>query len=163
MTDSPAHSSHGHPLTVAAVVGSFSVAIGLVIRVSGVLQGAEQGLLARYQGAGFNLDASGQPGWGIVVLMALTYGLAWLLLEVPGLPRRVMLAFTALVLVAAASPVAALWGVYWSPMLAVVCGGWSAFCASLWAWHHPMPCERVELPGEGKVISLADEQERKTG
>ena len=163
MSDSTPHSAHRHPLTVAAVVGSFSVAIGLVIRVSGVLTGAEEGLLARYQEAGFSLQATGQPWWGIVVLMLLTYGLAWLLLEVPGLSRRVMLAFTALILVAAASPVAALWGVFWSPMLAVVCGGWSAFCASLWAWHHPMPCEQVEVLGEGKVISLAEEQERKTG
>jgi hypothetical protein len=35
--------AHGHPLTVAAVVGSFSVALGLVVRVSGVMAGAEEG------------------------------------------------------------------------------------------------------------------------
>lgn len=155
--------AHGHPLTVAAVVGSFSCALGLVVRVSGVLTGAESGLLRRYQEAGFALEDGGQPWWSLLALLALSYGLAFLLLEIPGTGRRVLLASTLLILVAAASPVAALWGVFWSPFVVVLCGAWSAFCATMWANHHPMPCEFVEIPGDGKVISIADEQERKMG
>lgn len=152
---------HGHPLTVAAVVGSFALAVGLVVRVSGVMRGAEEGLLERYRSAGFPIEGAGQPWWALLLLAVLTYGLSLLLLETPGTGRRVMLALTLLVLVAAASPVVALWGVFWSPLVAVVSGGWSAFCATLWARHHLMPCESAELPGDGKVISIAGEQEKK--
>ena len=53
--------AHHHPLTVAAVVGSFAMAVGLVVRVSGILLGAENNLLELYQNAGFPLDADGQP------------------------------------------------------------------------------------------------------
>lgn len=165
MTDPPERKfpAHGHPLTVAAVVGSFSVAGGLVLRVSGLLQEAEAKLLARYQSAGFALEEGVQPWWSIFLLLALTYGLAFLVLEVPGAIRRLLVAATVLVLVAAASPVAALWGVFWSPLGALLCGGWGAFCAILWARQHPMPCEQVETPGEGKVIPIVEEQERRTG
>jgi hypothetical protein len=72
--------------------------------------------------------------------------------------RRVLLAITSLVLVAAASPLLALWGVFWSPLVALVGGAWSAFSATLWAWHNPMPCETVEGPSEGKVLSIVKEE-----
>lgn len=155
--------AHRHPLTVTAVVGSFAMAVGLVLRVSGLLVDREKALLVSYQEAGFPLEASGQPWWAILVLLVLTYGLAFVLLEVPGLARRVLLAATFLVLVAAASPVVALWGVFWSPMVALLCAGWSAFCSAMWARQHPMPCEIVGLPGDGKVISISKEQGRRTG
>lgn len=155
--------AHRHPLTVAAVVGSFSVALGLVVRVSGVMAGAEEGLLRSYQEAGFPITEAGQPWWSLLALLALSYGIALLLLEIPGTGRRVLLAASLLVLFAAASPVVALWGVFWSPLVALLSGVWSAFSATMWANHHPMPCEYVEVPGEGKVISIADEQERRTG
>jgi len=155
--------AHRHPLTVAGVVGSFAMAVGLVLRVSGLLLDTEKALLMRYQEAGFPLEASGQPWWSVLVLLVLTYGLSFLLLEVPGLTRRFLLAATFLVLLVAASPVVALWGVFWSPVVALLCAGWSAFCSAMWARHHPMPCEIVGLPGEGKVISISKEQGRRTG
>jgi hypothetical protein len=147
------------------VVGSFALAVGLVVQVSGAMSGAEAGLAATYRRAGFAIEEGAtQPWWGLVLLLALVYGLALLLLEVPGTSRRIMLAVTLLVLAASASPVMALWGTFWSPLVAVVSGAWSGFCATLWAQHHPMPCEAVEKPGDGKVISLAEEQgKRKRG
>ncbi len=151
--------SHGHPVTVAAVVGSFALAVGLVVRASGVMRGAEEGLLHRYRDGGFPIaEGASQPWWGLVVILLLVYGLAILLLEIPGTSRRVMLAVTLLVLVAAASPVVALWGVFWSPLVAFVSGAWSAFCATLWAKHHTMPCETAEAPGDGKVISMEEQK-----
>ncbi|MBT45162.1 MAG: hypothetical protein CL922_07090, partial [Deltaproteobacteria bacterium] len=64
--------AHRHPLTVTAVVGSFAMAVGLVLRVSGLLVDTEKALLVRYQEAGFPLEASGQPWWAILVLLVLT-------------------------------------------------------------------------------------------
>ncbi len=167
MDDSPPKYSpaHHHPLTVAAVVGSFAMAVGLVVRVSGILLGAENALLEFYRNAGFPLDVNGQPWWAILVLLVLTYGLTFLLLEVPGLSRRLLIATSFLVLMASASPVAALWGVFWSPVVAVLCAGWSAICVILWTCRHPMPCERgmEEAAGDEKVIPISEEQGRRTG
>ncbi len=167
MANSPPEYSpaHHHPLTVAAVVGSFAMAVGLVVRVSGILLGAENALLEFYQNAGFSLDVDGQPWWAILVLLVLTYGLTFLLLEVPGLSRRLLIAVSFVVLMASASPVLALWGVFWSPVVASLCVGWSAICVILWACRHPMPCERgaQEAAGDEKVIPISKEQGRKTG
>jgi hypothetical protein len=151
--------------TVVAVVGSFALAVGLVVQVSGVMRGVEEGLLSSYLAAGFSVDAAAtQPWWSLLVAAVLVYGLALLLLEVPGLGRRILLASSVLVLLAAASPVLALWGVFWSPLVAMVSGAWSAFCASLWARHHSMPCEATIAPGEGNVISMTEKQaNRKQG
>lgn len=165
MADSPElyHRAHRHPLTVAAVVGSFAVAVGLVVRASGLLEGVETFLSATYQEAGFPPGSEMLSWVKVVVLLGLTYGMAWLVLEVPGTSRRLLVAGTVLVLTAAASPVAALWGFFWSPLEVLLCGGWSAFCATLWARQHSMPCEQMEIPGKGKVIPIAEEQERRTG
>ena len=154
---------HNHPLTVAAVVGSLAMAVGLVLRVSGILLEVEKALAERYREAGFPVEASSQPWWAILLLLGLTYGLTYLLLEVPGLARRLLLSLSFLVVVAVASPVVALWGVFWSPAIAIFSAGWGAFCAILWAHHHPMPCEIVGQPREGKVISISREQGRRTG
>lgn len=146
---------------MAAVVGSLALAVGLVVRLSGALSGAEAGLLRAYREAGFGLEAgTTQPWWAVLVLMALVYGIAFLLLEVPGTERRVLLAVTILVLAAAASPVLALWGTFWSPIVAVVCGAWSAFCATLWARHHAMPCEGAHEIEAGNVIQIGDKKRR---
>jgi hypothetical protein len=141
---------HRQPWAVSAVVGSFALLLGMLIQLSGALRGTEASLLAGYRRAGFDLAAGlGQPWWGLLVLAAVVYGMALLLLHIPGIARRVMLGLTALVLVAAASLVLAVWGVFWSPLVALLGGAWSAFCASLWAWHNPMPCETIEEPSAG--------------
>lgn len=150
------------PLLVAAVVGSFALAVGLVVRLSGVLGGVEAGLAERYLLAGFPVaQGATQPWWSLLLLVTLVYGMAMLLLDIPGTARRVLVAATSLVLVLSASPVMALWGVFWSPVVAAVSGGWSAFCAILWARHHPMRCEVVEPTVRENVISMAEERRKR--
>ena len=134
-------SAHHHPLTVAAVVGSFAMAVGLVVRISGISLPVERQILLAYMELGFPVQAAGQPWWAVLVLLGLTYGIALVLLEVPGFIRRVLLFLSCLVLVVSASPVVALWGFFWSPVVAIFCLSWSAGCAVLWARYHPMPCE----------------------
>lgn len=155
---------HGHPLTVAAVVGSCALAVGFLVEVSGLMQGADRVLWDLYRQAGFGIGEApgGQSWWGLLALAAVAYGLALLLLEIPGTPRRLMVSVSFLVLVLVGSPVAALWGVFWSPFVALLGGAWSAFCATLWARHHPMPCEIViDQPGDGKVISITAETDER--
>ena len=138
-------SAHHHPLTVAVVVGSFAMAVGLVVRISGISLPVERQILLAYMELGFPVQAAGQPWWAVLVLLGLTYGIALVLLEVPGFIRRVLLFLSCLVLVVSASPVVALWGFFWSPVVAIFCLSWSAGCAVLWARYHPMPCE-MEVP-----------------
>ena len=133
--------AHHHPLTVAVVVGSFAMAVGLVVRISGISLPVERQILLAYMELGFPVQAAGQPWWAVLVLLGLTYGIALVLLEVPGFIRRVLLFLSCLVLVVSASPVVALWGFFWSPVVAIFCLSWSAGCAVLWARYHPMPCE----------------------
>lgn len=148
------------PFVVAGAVGSFSMALGLVVHVTGVLAGAEEALLKSYQEAGFALESGSDPWWSLPFFVLLVYTIALLLLEVPGGGRRLLLSCSLLVLLCLASPVLALWGVFWSPLLAVVSSGWSGFCAILWARHYPMPCESMDDVSDGKVISMVDTEER---
>ncbi|RPF92121.1 MAG: hypothetical protein CBB78_002065 [Roseibacillus sp. TMED18] len=133
--------AHHHPLTVAVVVGSFAMAVGLVVRISGMSLLIERQILSSYMELGFPVNTVGQPWWAVLVLLALTYGIALVLLQVPGFLRRLLFFLSCLVLVVSASPVVALWGLFWSPVVAVFCLSWSAACAVLWARYHPMPCE----------------------
>ena len=125
------------PVTVAAVVGSFAMAVGLVLRISGVPVVFESRLLSIYLENGFSLEAGGQSRWAVLVLLVLTYGTALVLLRVPGFLRRLLLFVSCLVLVVSASPVVALWGIFWSPAVAILCLSWSAVCVVLWGFYHP--------------------------
>ncbi len=139
--ESGKYSNAHHPLTVAAVVGSFAMAVGLVVRVSGISLVLERKILEGYLELGFPVSGSGQPWWAVLVLLALTYGIALMLLGVPGFLKRLLLFLSCLVLIASASPVVALWGLFWSPVVAILCFSWSAACAVLWARYHPMSSE----------------------
>ena len=149
---------HHHPLTVAAVVGSFSMAVALVVRISGVSLTFERQLLSAYLELGFPVGEGGQPWWAILVRLLLTYGIAYVLLEVPGFLRRLLFFLTCLVLVVSASPGVALWGLFWSPVVAVLCSSWSAGCAILWALYHPMPCELEGLQLSRNVTAKTSQE-----
>lgn len=152
-------SAHRHPITVAAVVGSFALAVVVLLRVLGIFGGSDTGLRNWYVGRGFSVpEGSVQPGWDFLLALVAVYGLVWFLFEIPGTGRRILVLVTALVLLGVGSPVLALWGVFWSPVGAMLGLAWGGFCAIHWARHHPMPCDlptpRVELPEQGKIVPL---------
>ena len=61
--------AHHHPLTVAVVVGSFAMAVGLVVRISGMSLLIERQILSSYMELGFPVNAVGQPWWAVLVLL----------------------------------------------------------------------------------------------
>lgn len=144
-------------MAATAVVGSFSFALVLVMRVAGLLAPVDNGLASGYVVQGFGLDGSGvQPAWAWPLEALLVFAVVWLMFETPGAGRRVMMLLTALVLMLALSPVLALWGVFWSPAAAGLGTAWGGACALLWTRQHPMPCElpeEQELRG-GKIIPM---------
>lgn len=158
-------SSHGHPFTAAAVVGSFALAVVVLLRVAGIFNGSDASFRASYVELGFGVEAVGiQPWWDFLLVMGVVYAVVWLQFETPGTGRRVLVLMTSMVLLWAGSPVLALWGVFWSPVGVMLGVGWSGFCAILWARQHPMPCELpvpvVENPVQGKIVSITREEEK---
>ncbi len=165
--NSQSPSSHGHPFTAAAVVGSFALAVVVLLRVAGTFDGTDASILDTYLQSGFNVAVGGvQPWWDFLLVMVVVYALVWLLFETPGTTRRVLVLLTALVLLWAASPVMGLWGTFWSPLGVMLGSAWSGFCAILWARTHPMPCELPERVVEklelGKIVPMAREEEVET-
>ena len=152
----------GHPVYAAGVIGSFSLALILLLQVLGVFDGGEVSLLEGYREAGFLLESgAAQPGWGLWLIGILVYVLPWALFEIPGTPKRLLVVGAMLVLLTLTSPVLALWQVYWNPMSTLLAAGWAGLCSLLWAWQHPMPCES-ELLDESqreKIIALDEREE----
>jgi hypothetical protein len=158
-------SSHGHPFTAAAVVGSFALAVAVLLRVAGVFKGTDVSFREWYLERGFGVAAeSVQPWWDFLLVLVAVYGLVWFLFETPGMTRRLLVLMTSLVLLLTASPVLALWGTFWSPVGVMLGVAWSGFCAILWARQHPMPCELpapvVEKVVKGKIVPLTREEEK---
>jgi hypothetical protein len=159
-------SSHGHPFTAAAVVGSFALAVAVLLRVAGAFNGVDASFREWYVERGFGIgEGSVQPWWDFLLVMTVVYALVWLLFETPGTTRRLLVLLTAMVLLFTASPVFALWGTFWSPVGLMLGIGWSGFCTILWARQHPMPCELPDVvvpkPVEGKIVQITREEEKK--
>mgnify|MGYP001819991949 CR=1 FL=1 len=161
MSDSTAAVS-GHPVYAAGVIGSFSLALVLLLEVLGVFSGAEVGLRDSYRDYGFLVDAdASQPGWALWLTGGLIYLLPWVLFEIPGTQRRLLVLVGVLVLLVLTSPVLALWLVYWNPASGLLALAWAGLCSLLWAKQHPMPCEG-ELLDESqreKIIAIEEGEE----
>lgn len=159
MKPEPAH-HHGNPVAAAAVVGSCSLTLVLVLRLAGFLPVGDGALREALLAGGFGIAAepSGTAWWVLLPSALGAYGLAWILFETPGQLRRVLLLVTVVVLAVMAAVVLGLWGIFWSPLSFLGAVAWSGFCAMLWARNHPMPCERVEEVGPRKVISITEKE-----
>ena len=82
------------------------------------------------------------PDWSIwLAAVFLAFGLAFALLETPGLGRRLILWFTAVFLTAAWAPVLSL--AAHSPDIAApwIATVWSGVCAIVYTANHRMPCD----------------------
>lgn len=154
--------AHGHPFTAAAVVGSFTLALVVLLRVAGVFDAADAGFRQWFVGQGFAISpGSVQPWWDFPLVMLVIYSLVWLVFETPGMTRRLLVILTAEVLLLSASLVAALWGVFWTPVGLMLGVAWAGSCALVWARQHPMPCEvpesTADQPDQGKIVPMQRE------
>lgn len=152
----------GQPTVTTAVAGSFSLVLAMVLQLLGFFDGAKQSLWEFYEAQGFGLGelASG-TGKELFIVAILVFSIAWVMCEVPGLQRRVLILISSLTLIALSSPILALWGIFWSPFAAIVACVWTGFCSILWASQHLMPCETVDSNGakNSNVISIVERQE----
>lgn len=137
----------GHVLVPAAVIGSLSIllAVGLsVLRILDRVDLAIASWMSQGKPAGFPKALPEWAVWLTVVLFA--FGLAFAILGVAGIWRRVVLWITTAALVAAWAPVLALAAHspdIAAPFIAVI---WSGVCALVYAGNHRMACdEGVDL------------------
>lgn len=76
-----------------------------------------------------------------LVTTLFCFGLAFAVLDSPGVWRRVVLGLTLLVLVIAMVPTLAVWNIYFPPMMSLVGVFWTWFAGMMYASHHQMPCD----------------------
>ncbi len=136
----PRHS--GNVSVAVIVIGSLTVLLVVGLTLPGILDRLD-GLVAR-----LTLDDAGQafpkslPSWSIwLSTIFLSYAVPFAILEAPGRWRRLMLWFTALVLVAGWAPVlvlAARAPDISAPWIATL---WSGICAIFYAANHRMPAD----------------------
>lgn len=142
---------HKHSATPGRVDSSALLCGALGLLVSGVLY--RIGLLGKGDLKILNLLS--QPVFGDTVpshlstpvLFLLTglfcLGLAFAVLDSPGVWRRLVLGLTLLILVVAMVPTLAVWNIYFPPVVSLVGVFWTWFASMMYASHHQMPCDRI--------------------
>jgi len=140
-----AHSSKptGHLPVPLLIFGSVSLLLGLVAEVAGVFEGPTLALREAWEAGGLGLEVeAGLPGVsGFLVTAVASFGLVGAILGTPGVGRRLILGFSALLLTVGLIPACAVWGVFWNPFGVILAVIWSWFSAMVYAQTHEMPCE----------------------
>ena len=90
----------------------------------------------------------------LIVMIVSTLGVVFAIEGTPGNLRRVMLLVTSLLVLVMASPVWALWGVFWSPMVNFISILWAGIAAMV----HASSLDRVEAhhraEAEKRVVTM---------
>ena len=134
----------GHVRLAVVLIGAMSLALAAGLEMIGAL--------ARFNAIAAKLASRGGaesfpkelPGWLVWIAAALAaFGMAAAVLQTPGMPRRVLLWLTAIMLVAAWAPVLGLAARHpdiAAPWIATV---WSGVCAMFYASRHRLPCDEI--------------------
>ncbi len=136
----------------------FSAGFGLVVALGCLLLGVEvsstQWLSESYAYRGFPpltaLPTASLPV--IIVLIVVTFAAALALEGTPGLGRRVLLLLSGLVVLTMASPVLALWGYLWNPLILFIAVAWSGLMVILHSENHHRVI--VQDSSDDKVVPL---------
>lgn len=139
-------------LWLAAGMG---LVVGLVCLLLGVGNGFGQWLANGYQANGFPELQIHPPGsvLSLFVLVIATFGTVLGLEGTPGAGRRVMLLLSGMIVFAMASPVLALWGIFWNPLILLIAVFWSGLVAMI----HAGNLDRVEhqrIADENNVVRM---------
>ena len=134
---SSSRQSEGHVLAPALAIGSLALVLAAGFGFVGIMDRANDGIATGLQVGSGTLKSL--PEWAVWLAAAVgAYGLAMVILSVPGTWRRVMLWVTSLALVAGWGPVlvlAATEPVVAVPLLATF---WSGLCSLVYASRHRM-------------------------
>lgn len=132
----------GHVVIPAAAIGGLSLVLASGLALLGVLDRANAGIASFLSRGGMETFPKQLPDWSIwLVTVVFAFGMAYAILETPGLWRRGILWITAIVLVAAWAPVLSL--AAHAPEVAApwIATLWSGVCAIVYSANHRMPCD----------------------
>lgn len=140
---------HNHPPAstpvAAAAIGSMSVLLAVGLGLLGVLDRMEKGLAAAISRDGGEHFTKAAPAWAVWLAAALAaYGVAFSLLHVTGLWRRLVVWITTLALVAGWAPVLVLASrppAIGAPLVAVL---WAGICALFYAASYRLPANGAQ-------------------
>ena len=133
--------------------------LGLLVGLMCLLLGAGEGfgawLSEGYQGNGFpelSELSMGSPA-ALLALVIFTVGGVFAIGGTPGTGRRAMLLLSGLVVLAMASPVMALWGVFWNPLVLLVSVSWAGLGALVHG-HSQDRAHALRIANERNVVSI---------
>lgn len=137
------------------LAAGMGLVLGLVCLLLGAGEGFGAWLTSGYEGSGFpkmELVPPGSPA-ALVALVIFTFGVVFAMEGTPGTGRRVMLLLSGLVVLAMASPVLALWGVFWNPLVLLLAVFWSGLVAMLHAGNRDK-AEALRIADEQNVVRM---------
>jgi len=137
----------GHVWQAAAAIGAMSLLLAVGLGLAGALGRMNDLVAAIVARGGVVSFPLRLLEWGIwLATVVAAFGMASVILQTAGAPRRFLLWLTAVLLIAAWAPVlglAARYPAIAAPWVATV---WSGACAMFYASRHRMPCD--EIPPE---------------
>ena len=133
----------GEVMLPAVICGVVGTVLTVILSVIGRYEGVDLGLKEYYMGEPFYMkESSGwHEGWNWLLVVLLTFGVSFAVLDTDRKWRRVMVILLASVVILMSSPVLMLWEVFWSPVMIYVGVLWSWICAFIYSCQHTMPCE----------------------
>lgn len=136
--------------------GFVSLLLGVATEVMGAFRRPTESLRGFWESMSVEVSTEmGLPGAvGVLLTAAASFGLIAAILGTPGIGRRLVLGFSALVVVSFLIPAFAVWGIFWKPYGVILAVVWSWFSATIYAGIHRMPCENLEEPVVKSVIRL---------
>lgn len=137
------------------LASGMGLVVGLVCLLMGAGEGLAASLMAGYEAQGFPaLQEVGESSPGsLLAMVLLTFGMVVAIEGTPGAGRRVILLLSALVLFTMASPVLALWGVFWSPYILIFTVLWAGIVAMVQA-HNRDKVEALRIADERNVVRM---------
>lgn len=137
------------------IAAGMGLVVGLVCLLMRAGDGFANWLLESYRAQGFpemTILGPSSP-FSLLSLMIFTFGGVLALEGTPGTGRRAMLLLSGLIVVATASPVLALWGLFWSPLVALISILWASIAVMVYASSRERS-EALRIADERNVVRM---------
>lgn len=134
----------GHVILPACAIGGLSVLLAAGMEMLGAHRHMNAVISTLVSRGGSETFPNRLPDWSVwLAVMFFAFGLAFAMLSTPGLWRRILLWFSAVVLVTAWAPVLSL--ASYAPLISApwIAAVWSGVCALVYTSHHRMACDEI--------------------
>ena len=131
----------GHVPLPVLLTGGMGLALAGGIHFLGLLEPLDAALLSLVSPEDEQPPAAVSPAFLWIATAAITFGLAFVMLEVPGTWRRAVIWASTMVVVAAWLPVAAIAQQHAPVTAPLIAGAWAGLCSIIYAARHHMDAD----------------------